>query len=733
MSENAISRRGFLAGSTGVGALAAGGFLSYGSWQQACADEPENTQGSWSAYTLCNACSNKCGYKAYVKNGHLSKLIADEKNPTAEGSICARGYGYTHITYSKDRLTDPLRKNDTGEFEKISWDEAFQEIGDKVKSIINSDGPMALAFVQDPRPSGSFYTKRFIESLGSPNLYTHGAACNISKAGGFTQVIGTSDFFADIDNADMIMYIGRSVADAVKPSSLKALQRAHERGAHIIMVDPRCNNSTLFTDEWLPINPGTDLALLLAMSNVLITKKIYDEAFVTEYVEGFDEFAANVRQYTPQWAESICGISAADIDRIATLFAQAAPAAVIEQSWRAAFGCQYANSGETARMICIFNSLLGNWNKKGGALLTPSVKAGKLDEVKFPNTPIIEEKKIGSKEYPLASSKMGVNAYAATMALEGKIKGMFFYNSNMVGGYSNPEYLTSCLNALDLCVVIDVQMSETAACADYVLPECSFLERLELPVFNGGLIPSVSIRDKVLEPIHPNTRPVDEIIKGLADACGVGQYFDFTVEELADAQLKTVGSSLKDLRKLGTITFPEKAFKYDTKPSFKTPSGKIQFTSAKCEEVGYTAAPSWVAPLVSPKGGSEFRVIDGKQAHMSHTMTANLEPLMSITEEYDLTRVWINAARAEKMGIKDGDMVEISNEKHTAKCRVKTTQRINPSTLYMPSHYGVTVKEQTTAYGIGVRPADFQTYALEPGYGSTMTHEIVVSVKKVGK
>ena len=196
-----------------------------------------------------------------------------------------------------------MKKNDKGEFEVISWEQAYQEIGDKVKAILDSDGPQALAMVQDPRPSGAYYTKRFMDALGWPNCYTHGAACNISKASGFSQVIGAGDFSADVENSKMIMYIGRSVADAVRPAHLLALQKAHDNGAKVVMVDPRCNNSTVFADEWLPINPGTDLAFLLAMSHVLIRDGIYDAAYVAENVVGFDEFAAGVKDCTPAWAE----------------------------------------------------------------------------------------------------------------------------------------------------------------------------------------------------------------------------------------------------------------------------------------------------------------------------------------------------------------------------------------------------------------------------------------------
>ena len=136
MSGHALTRRSFLVGSAGVAAVAAG--------------------------------------------AELTKLIGDEAHPNAQGKLCARGYGYSQIAYSPDRLTDPMKKNENGEFEVIGWDQALSEIGQKVNDIIAQYGPEALAMVQDPRPSGKYYTKRFMNALGSPNVYTHGAACNLS-------------------------------------------------------------------------------------------------------------------------------------------------------------------------------------------------------------------------------------------------------------------------------------------------------------------------------------------------------------------------------------------------------------------------------------------------------------------------------------------------------------------------------------------------------------------------
>ena len=732
MSEHAITRRSFLAGSAGVAAAIAGSeFLSFGSWQQAQAEEAVGS--TTTAHSLCNACSTKCGFTAYVVDGKLDKIIGDASHPYCEGTLCARGYGYADIAYSADRLTDPLKKNEFGQFQAISWDQAYAEIGEKVQSIIKESGPEALAIVQDPRPSGKYYSQRFMNALGSPNVYTHGVACNMSKNSGFAQVIGASDYTSDVENSKMTMFIGRSYADAIRPSALHALEKAHEAGARIVLVDPRLNNSIAFADEWVPINPGTDLAFILGMAHVLVEQGLYDKDYVAANSVGFDEWASYLRSCTPEWAQEITGIDANTIERLATSLAEAAPAASIEPSWRGAFGCSYDNSGETARAVCAFNTLLGCWNQKGGALFLPSVSAGKLDAGKFPSVPKPEGAIVGAKEYPLSQSSMGVSTFAANLAATGMVRGMFFYNSNMVAGYSNPKHLQECVEALDLSVAIDVQMSETCLACQYVLPDTSYLERLELPEFVSAKTPVVTLRDKVIEKVHPNTRPVDQIFSELAEACGVGEYFGFSVEDLADAQLASVGLSLAALRQKGTSAFPEKTFEYGKTPEWKTPTGKIQFASDACEEAGLPRVPQWREPAVSvPDDGASFRLIGGKQAIHSHTQTANIEALMDITKQYGLDRVWMNAGRAAELGIADGDTVLVSNDLFSGQIKVKVTERINPEALYLPSHYGCSSPQQKTAYNVGLRQMDFVPYRLEEGYGGACTQETFVTVRKVG-
>ena len=617
-----------------------------------------------------------------------------------------------------------------GEFEAISWEQAYSEIAEKVSSIIAESGPQALGLVETGVVLTDFYAKRFMTALGSSNQFTHGAACNLAKNSAMIQVIGASGFDTDFDNAKVIMFMGRSYADGIRPASLDGLKRARANGAYIIMVDPRYNSSMPFVDEWLPINPGTDLALLLAMSHVIVRDGLEDKEFIDAQTIGFDVWKKDLEQYTPEWAEGITGIAADTIERIARMMAENAPASSIEAGWRAATGCSYYNSGEAARAICCFNALLGCYNQKGGAILSPGVAFAPLDDQRFAAPPAVEEPMYGAKEFPLATTSMGSNVYLAQKIDEGLVKGMFFCQSNMAAGYANPAKIAEILKKLELCVVIDVHMSETALCANYVLPDTSYLERNDLPWAVAGMVPSVTLRSKVLDVVHPNTKPQDVIFTELAQACGVGEYFDFTVDELADAQLQTVGHSLEELREKGTVLFPEMAFKYGTAPAWKTPSGKLQFTSEVAIAGGLTADVNWVDPKVMPSDG-QFRLIGGKQAIHSHGQTTDIEDLMAITHEYDLTRLWINAQKAAELGIEDGDEVELSNDIATRRIRAKVTERLNPTCVFMPTHYGCSSPELTNAYGVGVNFMDFVPFHIDPYYGASATQETLVTVKKV--
>lgn len=737
--DTTISRRGFLKAGAASAALASAGALTLDTWQA----EQAHAEGFTKVQlpSTCNGCSNKCGLWADILGDRLWRVEGNEDHPSSKGTLCARGHGFAQFVYSEERLTQPLKRTESGDFEPISWDDALSEIGQKVKDILAKYGPESIATIQDPRPSGSFYMARFTQALGSPNFYTHGAACNLSKESGNLHTLGGS-FSADVPNAKMLIFIGRSYADGIKPSDLaKLADKALEGGSKIVMVDPRYNASARFADEWLPIIPGTDLAFVLGMSNVLVTEDLYDKEFVEEYVLGFDEYKEQLATYTPEWASKICGIDADTIARIAREMAKAAPAAVIEPSWRAAFGCAHKNSFETARGIAAFNALLGNYGQKGGAKWggAAAPKAAKLDPAKFPDVPKAEGKKLGMAEYPLAVPGMGTNLAVLKAALDGKMHAIFFYNSNASKGYAQPKVWKEGLEKVDLVVAIDVQMTETPLLAHYVLPECTSFERMEVPEFFGGGSGMVTMRTRVVEKVHPETRPIDEIVSGLAEACGVGEYFNFTIDELVDAQLKGLGVTVADIQEQGMAKLPEKpaaepaaaaAPAEPAKLTFKTPSGKIEFKSETVEKAGLNPVIGWVEPKTKP-AADEFHFIGGKQAIHCHTMSTNIPSLMAVSKQYHLERLWVNASDAAKLGIKEGDTVEISSSEHTATVAVHVTERLRPGVVYTPTHYGGTSPYLTHANGFGICMPDFVPFDMEPGTGATMSEEVAVKLRKV--
>lgn len=265
--------------------------------------------------------------------------------------------------------------------------------------------------------------------------------------------------------------------------------------------------------------------------------------------------------------------------------------------------------------------------------------------------------------------------------------------------------------------------------ADYVLPESTYLERMELPDYIGGKKQFVGMRAQAIEPIHPETKPCDEIFAGLAQACGVGEYFQFDVRDLAAAELETLGVDLGVLEEKGVIDVTAKPFEYGT-PTFKTESGKFQFTSQIAEKAGLNPVIGYVERKIMPQG-DELHFIGGKQGIHSHTMTQNVKALNTISREYNLERAWMSVQDAEARGIAEGDLVEITSSEHTGTVNVHVTQRLKPGVLYMPTHYGSTSPYQTNAYEYGLSMTEFVPFDAEPGVGSTMSQEVAVTVRKV--
>ena len=723
-----ITRRRFLQGTAmGMGALALSDqLLDFRSWAKTSSEAPVTR-----IPTFCNGCGNRCGIFALVKNNRIWKV---EGNPEANGNkglICPKGHGYIHDLYNPDRIRGPLKRVD-GRFQPISWEQAYKEISQRINTLLMDNGPESIFWINYPQ-SNNAYALRLMHALGSPHYFTHGSTCYTARNAGWNYTVGKLPS-NDLANSRYIMTIGRNPAGGIDLGQMADITKAKSNGAKLVVVDPRHSETAILADDWLPIRPGTDLAFLLAMINVMVKEGLYDREFVRKKTVGLEQLDDEIINYPPEWAEKVCEIPARTIVRITREMAREKPRVLIHRGYHGAFGSQYLNSFQTVRALAIANSLLGNINREGGIYFAQSAELGELQ----PKHPVPEGPKVPKADgtgipgrYPLGSYGDGIAHAIPELALRGQLKCGFVYHHNPLRTNPNPKRIMAGYKKLDLLVVIDTVLSETASIAHYVLPESFYLERDEaVDTKHSGKRAQVTIQQRALEPMF-DTRPGLRIIVELAHHLGVGRYFDFDLEEANQLRLKPLGVSLVDLKQKGVlfvgIPWKEGFDKLDT------PSGKVEIYSSTLEKLGFPPIPRWEEPLVSPdpKDPHSFRLLHGKQAFHTHAMTANQPYLMQISRRYDLIRLWMNRRRGEELGLNDGDLVQIKSLVGEGKIRVKLTEGIHPSSVWLPSGYGIFSKHLGGAFDIGLSYNDFLPTLFDPTVGHGMSSEIIVQAKKV--
>ncbi|WP_082718432.1 molybdopterin dinucleotide binding domain-containing protein [Hydrogenibacillus schlegelii] len=313
---------------------------------------------------------------------------------------------------------------------------------------------------------------------------------------------------------------------------------------------------------------------------------------------------------------------------------------------------------------------------------------------------------------------------------DGALKAIIVNSSNPVMHYNNPLYAREAYKLLELLVVVDIFMSETAELAHYVLPEVSYLERDDVVEGIGGKKPVVALRQQAIGKIHPETKASWEIYRGIAEAAGVGKYFNFTIDELNQAMLAPTGLSLNELKAEGTVVLNSPLLLGT--PNFETPTGKVEFYSTNFKAAGFDPIPNWKPPLVMPDvSKGEFRLINGRQAYHSHTNTTRNPYLLALTEHYHGDRLWINRRVAERMGLKEGDWVEVRSEAATARVQVHLTEAIHPEAVFIYAPYGSLAKDAPGRNFAFSFMTLLPYHKLDPVSGIAMTQEIVVTLRKI--
>ena len=685
--------------------------------------------------TVCSGCPSECAFYANIDDaGHVFATFPVAGHPCRTDRLCGRGKRRLRLPWTQeDRIVEPLKRTSSGEFEPIGWDSAYREIAARVQQVIGTHGATTLACTTGLSAYFSEYAKRLLYALGSPNFYGVDAACEASRITAWEHTLGYSPE-TDIEHAQCVVYMGRSAIDSSSTEQANLVEKARLRGARIISVDPRNTSTGNLASAWLMVRPGYDLAFLLALAHELIDKELYDHAFVERYTSGFDEFVQAMNPYTAEWAEELCDIPAAQIREVAHNLAKARPQAVIDAGLHGGIGTAYANSTQTTRMIVLLNALLGCYGHEGGCLNPPcDIPLGTLDELQFPTPAVPQVPKAGASRYPLADARDGLCTTIGESIELGEIHALIAYASNPAMGYGNAQDWSHILGKLDLLVTIDIRMSETALLSDYILPDVTFLE-CDRGV--GSRDSSLFYRNRVVKPLNPKTRPADRIFRGLASALDVGRYLDFSVDDLAKAQIAPYGVNLAELKEFGFADTELPLISRTGEPVITTPSGKIEFASDIWEQAGLGRVPFWQPPLVEIEGDRAFRLISGNSPFESHTSTSMLTGSEGDPAYSRLASVWINSSRATSLGIAEGDPIEVISDLGSDHAFACLTPNLHPEALFTNASPGSRRGKHATSqhagkdsYGVG--PFDHTPYRIDPITGAALTQENCVFVRKL--
>lgn len=483
---------------------------------------------------MCQLCSTVCGIVGYVKDGRLIKIEGNPNDPNSRGHLCARGHAALNHLYHPERLLYPLKRvgqRGEGKWKRVSWDEALDEIASKLKAVRESGQPEEFAFHQG-RQRSKDALKRFLDAFGTKTQLSHRALCSGNRRAANLTYLWESDWdLNDVEHSKYILNFGSNAFEAHQghvPFATRIQNGRFNNGAKLVTFDVRLSNTAGGSDEWFAPFPGTDGAIALAMANTILEADLQDDEFIGRWTNvSVAELKSHVREFTPDWAEQVSGVPAADIRRIATEFAAAAPAATTMCNRGSS---AHINGFYNDRAINLLNAIVGSVGKRGGWCWSPW---GGLDPiVKTPPMPpgaktdsVLED----PPEYPLANvwRRMRVGEIIYLYLLQGRAKLQAYMTYNLDSPMTWPEesmtqQVLSDESLINFHVCINAFYNETAHYADIVLPWSTYLERWDLDArASYNLRPYVGLRTPMIEPLG-EARDVRDFFPDLARRIGGG-------------------------------------------------------------------------------------------------------------------------------------------------------------------------------------------------------------------
>jgi anaerobic selenocysteine-containing dehydrogenase len=583
-------------------------------------------------------------------------------------------------------------KKVNGRFQRISWDDALTEIAAKLQALKDKYGAHTLATWTGSVGVEHFemaaFNQRFKGAFGTPNFFNPEGICFRTRILARQITFGRYPVEEPV-NANCILLWGRNPDESYPPVGRIVRERV-EAGAKLITIDPRRIPISKL-GIYLQPRPGTDGAIALAMMNVIIEEDLWDKEFVEKHTFGFDKLAEHVRDFTPEKAEMISSVPAAEIIRAARIFATTKNACILEGVGHMN---QFANGLQTNRAYSILMSITGNVDVPGGWVTCPQVR---LADLRLPQ----EENNLGWDEFPIFHqfAKRPPPYGSASLMTEAMktekpypIKAFISSGSNPALTFPDTKLFLEAVKNLELFVNIDPNMTETGQLADYVLPASTFLEETGIGGFPYGISycePYVMLRKKVVEPLY-ESKPIWLIWTELGRKMGYAEHFPWnTDEEVAEYFFSTSGVTMKDLTDHPEgVYFGKKEYRLFEKQPFGTSSGKIELYSPRMVELGHLGLPGHMEPqqslLANPEIVKEYPEVLLTGVRQVEYINAQMHDVTAMRVRIPEAEAEVNPVTAAKYGIVHGELIGIETPRGSIKMKANVTRDIKPGVVSVP-------------------------------------------------
>jgi anaerobic selenocysteine-containing dehydrogenase len=644
--------------------------------------------------SVCRSCHGGCGVLLHVRDGRLIKVEGDRASPLNHGRLCPIGTVTIDLVYHPKRLQFPMRRlgpRGSGQWQRISWDQALDEISARLLAIRAECGPEAIALGTGTGRHHIRWVSRFGHALGTPNWCEPGfAQCFHPRVNTCILTFGdfpVCDFTGETPPGCMLFWGHNPVLSGPDGETRFNVHEALSHNPKIIVVDPRQTELAKKADIWLQIRPGADDALALSMLNVLIAERLYDEPFVRRWTHGFDALAERVKQLTPEWAEPITWVAAEKIRAAARLFAQTRPAML---EW----GCAIEHTPkciQTVRAVSMLPALTGNVDVPGGWVF------GMHGIGRFPSlienlSPEANAKRLGADRFKLLGGE-GADLPAAHIPTllqamrEGKpypVKAFLIFGNNTLTTYANASKVREALMNLDFIVCADLFMTPTAELADIVLPAAAWPELDQIAGLPTVAANVVLAQQKAVQ--IGECKSDEEMFVELARRMKLAVCTE-PVKDVLNAQLKAGGLDVTfdELKERGFIKIPLKYRKFED-GGFKTPTGKIELYATQFERLGYDPLPSYQeppeSPLATPEIAKDYPFVLTTGGRISFFFNSEHRQIENLRKAHRFPLVEIHPQTAARFGIANGDWVWIETRRGRMRQKAKLTSGIDPRVIH---------------------------------------------------